>query len=150
MIWGGSWARQCELHEKLHGAGTPKLYVQTGTALGHDYQALERKPSLPQALNGVAVVFQCGGEQATEHGQPDVSVPLFNTAAEYWEEAMRLTPTREGQRQVQHLCVAGTPTGPLAGSRRAAAGGWGLVPRHQPGQQPAGAGSLQGRRCAGR
>ena len=64
-----------------------------GRALEYYYQALERNPSLPQALNNIAVIFHYRGEQAIENGQPDVATLLFDKAAEYWKEAIRLAPT---------------------------------------------------------
>jgi len=64
-----------------------------GRALAYYYQALERNPSLPQALNNIAVIYHFRGEQATEQGQPEVARLLFDKAADYWKEAIRLAPT---------------------------------------------------------
>ena len=36
--------------------------------LNYYYQALERNPSLPQALNNIAVIYHYRGEQALENG----------------------------------------------------------------------------------
>ena len=59
-------------------------------ALEYYYQALERNPSLPQALNNIAVIYHYRGEQAIEAGNPQISQVLFDKAADYWKEAIRL------------------------------------------------------------
>ena len=64
-----------------------------GRALEYYYQALERNPSLPQALNNIAVIYHYRGEQAIENGQSEISKMLFDKAADYWKEAIRLAPT---------------------------------------------------------
>ncbi len=64
-----------------------------GRALEYYYQALERNPSLPQALNNIAVIYHYRGEQAIENGQPEIATLLFDKAADYWKEAIRLAPT---------------------------------------------------------
>ena len=64
-----------------------------GRALQYYYQALERNPSLPQALNNIAVIYHYRGEQAAEKSQSEVSKVLFDKAADYWREAIRLAPT---------------------------------------------------------
>jgi tetratricopeptide (TPR) repeat protein len=63
-----------------------------GRALEYYYQALERNPSLPQALNNIAVIYHYRGEQAVENGQPEIASLLFDKAADYWREAIRLAP----------------------------------------------------------
>ena len=62
-------------------------------ALDYYYQALERNPSLPQALNNIAVIYHYRGEQALESSQTEISKLLFDKAADYWREAIRLAPT---------------------------------------------------------
>nr|YP_004581384.1 hypothetical chloroplast RF3 [Schizomeris leibleinii]AEH05411.1 hypothetical chloroplast RF3 [Schizomeris leibleinii] len=62
-------------------------------ALEYYYQALERNPSLPSALNNIAVIYHYRGEQAIEKGQAEISSLLFDKAADYWKEAIRLAPT---------------------------------------------------------
>jgi len=64
-----------------------------GRALEYYYQALKRNPSLPQALNNIAVIYHYRAEQATEKYQGEVAKILYNKAADYWNEAIRLTPT---------------------------------------------------------
>jgi len=61
-------------------------------ALEYYYQALERNPSLPQALNNIAVIYHFRGEQAIESGDTQASELLFTKAAEYWREALRIAP----------------------------------------------------------
>jgi tetratricopeptide (TPR) repeat protein len=72
-------------------------------ALEYYYQALERNPSLPQALNNIAVIYHYRGEQAIEAGNPQISQVLFDKAADYWKEAIRLAPTNyiEAQNWLQ-------------------------------------------------
>lgn len=62
-------------------------------ALEYYYQALDRNPFLPQALNNLAVIYHYRGERAIEIGDFSISTLLFNKAADYWKEAIRLSPT---------------------------------------------------------
>lgn len=64
-----------------------------GRALQYYYAALERNPGLPQALNNIATIYHYRGEQAIQGGQPEVATMLFDKAADYWKEAIRLAPT---------------------------------------------------------
>nr|YP_009532705.1 photosystem I assembly protein Ycf3 [Pedobesia claviformis]AYC65303.1 photosystem I assembly protein Ycf3 [Pedobesia claviformis] len=64
-----------------------------GRALEYYYQSLERNPSLPQSLNNIAVIYHYRGEQAIEKEQIEISKILFDKAADYWREAIRLAPT---------------------------------------------------------
>ena len=64
-----------------------------GRALDYYYQALDRNPSLTQALNNIAVIYHYRGEQAVDSGLIEVSKILFDRAADYWKEAIRLAPT---------------------------------------------------------
>ena len=57
------------------------------------HQALALNSNLPQALNNIAVIYHYRGEQALESGQVEISKLLFNKAADYWKEAIRLAPT---------------------------------------------------------
>jgi tetratricopeptide (TPR) repeat protein len=61
-------------------------------ALEYYYQALERNPTMPQALNNIAVIYHYQGEQAAELGEIQRSEYLFNRAREYWEQAINLSP----------------------------------------------------------
>lgn len=64
-----------------------------GRALQYYYEALERNPSLAQALNNIAVIYHYRGDQAAESGQSEISKILFDKAGDYWREAIRLAPT---------------------------------------------------------
>jgi tetratricopeptide (TPR) repeat protein len=64
-----------------------------GRALEYYYQALERNPSLPQALNNIAVIYHFRAEQALDRSQSKIAQNLFDKAADYWQEAIRLAPT---------------------------------------------------------
>jgi tetratricopeptide (TPR) repeat protein len=62
-----------------------------GRALEYYYQAL-KQTSLPQALNNI-VIYHYRAEQATEKYQSEVAKLLYDKAADYWNEAIRLAPT---------------------------------------------------------
>ena len=62
-------------------------------ALEYYGQALETNPSLPQALNNIAVIYHYRAEQAIQAGDTQTSEILFEKAADYWREAIRLAPT---------------------------------------------------------
>nr|AIT93537.1 hypothetical chloroplast RF3 [Prasiolopsis sp. SAG 84.81]AJM90206.1 Ycf3 [Prasiolopsis sp. SAG 84.81] len=64
-----------------------------GRALEYYYQALERNALLFQALNNIAVIYHYRGEQAIENDEAEISKILFDKAADYWKEAIRLAPT---------------------------------------------------------
>jgi len=68
-------------------------------ALEYYYQALDRNPALPQALNNIAVIYHYRGEQALEAGNIPDSETLFEKAAEYWKEAIRLAPLNYSEAQ---------------------------------------------------
>ncbi len=61
-------------------------------ALEHYQQALELNPRMPQALNNIAVIYHYQGEKAKEAGDEDGADALFDQAAEYWKQAIRLAP----------------------------------------------------------
>jgi tetratricopeptide (TPR) repeat protein len=66
---------------------------QQGRALEYYFAALDRNPTLTQALNNVAVLYHSRREKALESGQSEVAQLLFPRAGEYWQEAVRLAPT---------------------------------------------------------
>lgn len=66
---------------------------QHSRALEYYFAALDRNPTLTQALNNVAVLYHFRREQAVENGQIEVGQLFFSRAAEYWKEAIRLAPT---------------------------------------------------------
>ncbi|RDY14688.1 Photosystem I assembly protein Ycf3, partial [Mucuna pruriens] len=53
-------------------------------ALEYYFRALERNPFLPQAFNNMAVICH--------YGDSEVAESWFNQAAEYWKQAIALTP----------------------------------------------------------
>nr|YP_009708582.1 photosystem I assembly protein Ycf3 [Dendrophthoe pentandra]QEV86191.1 photosystem I assembly protein Ycf3 [Dendrophthoe pentandra] len=61
-------------------------------ALEYNFQALERNPFLPQAFNNMAVICHYRGEQAIRKGDSEIAEAWFNQAAEYWKQAIALTP----------------------------------------------------------
>jgi len=56
------------------------------------HQAIELNPQMPQALNNIAVIYHYQGEKAKEKGQEEESEALFDRAAEYWKQAIRIAP----------------------------------------------------------
>jgi tetratricopeptide (TPR) repeat protein len=61
-------------------------------ALEYYFAALDRNPTMTQALNNVAVLYHARREQALENGITEIAQLLFFRAAEYWKEAIRLSP----------------------------------------------------------
>lgn len=62
------------------------------TALGRYHEAIDLNPRMPQAFNNIAVVYHYQGERAKEAGDNDTAEALFDKAAEYWKQAIRLAP----------------------------------------------------------
>jgi len=61
-------------------------------ALDYYNQAVEINPQFPSALNNIAVIYQYQGEKAKEQGQEQEAESLFDKAAQYWKQAIRLAP----------------------------------------------------------
>nr|QJR52957.1 photosystem I assembly protein Ycf3 [Herpetospermum pedunculosum] len=61
-------------------------------ALEYYFRALERNLFLPQAFNNMAVICHYRGEQAIRQGDSEIAEAWFNQAAEYWKQAIALTP----------------------------------------------------------
>ncbi|KAL5081191.1 hypothetical protein RYX36_009612 [Vicia faba] len=57
-------------------------------ALEYYFRALERNPFLPQAFNNMAVICH----YAIRQGDSEISESWFDQAAEYWKQAIALTP----------------------------------------------------------
>ncbi|MEM9151390.1 MAG: photosystem I assembly protein Ycf3 [Cyanobacteria bacterium P01_F01_bin.3] len=55
-------------------------------------EALELNPRMIQALNNTAVIYHYRGEQAEAAGDKSESDKLYDEAARYWLEAVRLAP----------------------------------------------------------
>jgi tetratricopeptide (TPR) repeat protein len=61
-------------------------------ALEFYHQAIDLNPKMPQALNNIAVVYHYQGEKAKEAGNAEEGEALFDKAAEYWKQAIRIAP----------------------------------------------------------
>lgn len=61
-------------------------------ALEYYNQAIDLNARLPQALNNVAVIYHYQGERAKEAGNSEEAEALFDKAAEYWKQAIRIAP----------------------------------------------------------
>jgi len=61
-------------------------------ALEYYQEALSNNAQMPQALNNIAVILHYQGEQAKEAGDEEKAEALFDEAAEYWKQAVRLAP----------------------------------------------------------
>jgi len=68
-------------------------------ALEYYYQALERNPNMPSALNNIAVIYHFQAETAEKDGRTEDAFELFDKAADYWREAIRLAPTNYMEAQ---------------------------------------------------
>nr|YP_009561275.1 hypothetical chloroplast RF34 [Selaginella indica]QAR48694.1 hypothetical chloroplast RF34 [Selaginella indica] len=68
-------------------------------ALEYYFQALDRNPSLPQALNNTAVICHYRGEQAIRQGDLETSEAWFSRAADYWGQAISLAPNNYMEAQ---------------------------------------------------
>ena len=55
-------------------------------------EAFDLNPRMPQALNNIAVIYHYQGEKEKDAGNDEVAEDLFDQAAEYWKEAIRLAP----------------------------------------------------------
>lgn len=73
------------------------VYTRIGDydrALKYYFQTLEIQPSIPQALNNIAVIFHRRGEQAIETGDLIKANIFFDKAGDYWREAVRILPNK--------------------------------------------------------
>ncbi|WP_017302892.1 photosystem I assembly protein Ycf3 [Spirulina subsalsa] len=71
------------------------IYASNGEhekALGFYHEAIDLNPKMPQALNNIAVIYHYQGERAKEAGNEDEGEALFDRAAEYWKQAIRIAP----------------------------------------------------------
>lgn len=71
------------------------IYTSNGEhekALEYYHQAIELNPRLPQALNNIAVIYHYQGDRAKEAGEKEAAEALYDKAAEFWKEAIRLAP----------------------------------------------------------
>lgn len=71
------------------------VYANNGEylrALKYYQQAIELNSNLPQVLNNMAVIYHYQGTQALEKQNSEIAKELFDKAAEYWRQAIRLAP----------------------------------------------------------
>jgi len=61
-------------------------------ALDYYHQALELNSNLPQAFNNIAVIYHYMAIKTSEKQNLESSKELFDKAAEYWKQAIRLAP----------------------------------------------------------
>jgi tetratricopeptide (TPR) repeat protein len=61
-------------------------------ALQRYEEALELNPRMSQALNNIAVIYHYLGEQQQQAGNSEAANKLFDQAADYWQQAIRLAP----------------------------------------------------------
>jgi len=61
-------------------------------ALGLYQQALELNPRMCQALNNIAVIYHYKGEKAEANSDDETAEKMFDEAARYWMEAVRIAP----------------------------------------------------------
>ncbi|GAB4237402.1 MAG: photosystem I assembly protein Ycf3 [Stanieria sp.] len=78
------------------------IYASNGDmdkALDYYSEAIDLNPKMPQALNNVAVIYHYQGEKAKEAGQDEEAEFLFDKAAEFWKQAIRLAPNNYMEAQ---------------------------------------------------
>ncbi len=64
----------------------------TAKAIEYYEQALDLNPRMPSALNNLAVIYHYKGEHARVADQENEAEVLYDKAAEYWKQAIRLAP----------------------------------------------------------
>ena len=71
------------------------IYASNGEyikALEYYHQALDLNSRLPPALNNIAVIYHSQGVKASEKRDLETARTMFDKAAEYWKQAIRLAP----------------------------------------------------------
>ena len=71
------------------------IYASNGDhekALEFYNQSIDLNPKMPQALNNIAVLYHYLGEKEKVAGNSDAGEALFDKAAEYWKQAIRIAP----------------------------------------------------------
>lgn len=78
------------------------IYASNGEldqALNYYDRAIELNPRMPQALNNIAVIYHYQGDKAKEASNEDEAEALYDKAAEYWKQAIRLAPNNYMEAQ---------------------------------------------------
>merc|ERR1712070_183347 len=71
------------------------IYASNGEhakALDYYKQAINLNPQMPSALNNIAVIYHYQGERSKTEGNESNAENLFDKAAEYWKQAIRIAP----------------------------------------------------------
>ena len=71
------------------------IYSKNGDylkALKYYYFSIFINPRFTSALNNIAVIYHYQGVKSSEKRQSEIAKKLFNKAADYWKEAIRLAP----------------------------------------------------------
>ena len=68
-------------------------------ALDYYHQSLDINPRKPSVLNNIAVIYHHQGEKAKQAGEDQQGEALFDKAAEYWKQAIRIAPNNYLQAQ---------------------------------------------------
>lgn len=61
-------------------------------ALEYYHQCLALNPRKPSALNNIAVLYHYQGDKCKQEGREDEAESFFDKAAEYWKQAIRISP----------------------------------------------------------
>eukprot|EP00440_Ansanella_granifera_P009496 gb/GFBE01010291.1/.p1 GENE.gb/GFBE01010291.1/~~gb/GFBE01010291.1/.p1 ORF type:complete len:230 (+),score=62.56 gb/GFBE01010291.1/:1-690(+) len=62
-------------------------------AVKYYHLALDQNKELPQAYNNIAVIYHDQASRAEKKGALDKSTVLYDKAAQYWNQAIRIAPT---------------------------------------------------------
>lgn len=62
-------------------------------------ESIELNPRMPQSLNNVAVIYHHQGDKAKEAGRTEEAEALYDKAAEYWKQAIRIAPNNYMEAQ---------------------------------------------------
>jgi len=62
-------------------------------AVKYYHLALDQNKEMPQSYNNIAVIYQNQGMRAERTGNQDKAMALYDKAAQYWNQAIRIAPT---------------------------------------------------------
>nr|BDA97209.1 photosystem I assembly protein Ycf3 [Cryptomonas borealis] len=71
------------------------IYASNGEytkALEYYHNALKLNPRLSPAINNIAVIYHYQGVKASEKKELEIAKTMFDKAATYWKEAIRIAP----------------------------------------------------------